>query len=102
MKIEDKEKFLRLFEIYSSLLTEYQRNIFTMYYYDDLSLMEISENENVSRNAVFSLLHRVEKILLDYDEKLHLSNKYDDIIKTLEQSKIDNKVIEKVEKIMED
>ena len=41
----------------------------------DLSLSEIANNNNVSRNAVFDQIKRVEKALYEYEEKLHLKKK---------------------------
>ena len=42
----------------------------------DLSLSEIASNNEVSRNAVFDQIKRVEKSLYDYEEKLHLKEKF--------------------------
>ena len=41
-----------LFEVYKNLFTEKQKQILTEYYVYDLSLGEIAENNNVSRQAV--------------------------------------------------
>ena len=42
------------------------------YFYDDLSLGEIAENSQTSRQAVYDLLRRVEQTLEKYEDKLHL------------------------------
>lgn len=60
----------RLFDIYGGLLTEKQRNCLGLYFYDDLSLSEISEELGVSRQAVHDLLKRVEQILERYEVTL--------------------------------
>lgn len=88
----------RLFDLYSSLLTEYQRDIYSSYYQDNLSLNEIAENKNVSRNAVFLLIKRVDKILEDYESKLHLLDKYNKVDKLLKDNK---EISEKVFKILD-
>ncbi|WP_207306155.1 YlxM family DNA-binding protein, partial [Clostridioides difficile] len=64
-----------LFEQYKELLTDKQKEIVTLYYEEDYSLGEISENLNVSRQGVYDTLKRSEKILRDYEEKLHLVSK---------------------------
>lgn len=102
MELEKQVELISLYDLYASLLTEHQRDVFESYYIDDLSLQEIAEIEKVSRNAVFSLIHRVEDILKDYESKLHLLEKSNKIIKVLEDNKVDSKVIEQVESIMED
>ena len=60
----------RLFDIYGGLLTEKQRTSLGLYFYDDLSLSEISEELGVSRQAVHDLLKRVEQILERYETTL--------------------------------
>ena len=65
-----------LFEQYKELLTDKQREIVSLYYEEDYSLGEISENLNVSRQGVYDTLKRSEKILKDYENKLHLVEKY--------------------------
>ena len=61
-----------LFEQYKDLLTEKQREIVSLYYEENYSLGEISENLNVSRQGVYDTLKRSEKILRDYEDKLKL------------------------------
>jgi hypothetical protein len=45
---------------------------FEYYYFDDLSITEISENVEVSRNAVHDLIKRTVQKLNDYESKLGL------------------------------
>ena len=75
MNIEKMVEIGLLFEQYKELLTDKQREIVTLYYEEDYSLGEISENLNVSRQGVYDTLKRSEKILRDYEEKLHLVSK---------------------------
>ena len=74
--LEKKEYYSMLFDFYGSLLTEKQQDYFSEYYFNDLSLMEISTYYNVSRNAVFDQIKKTLKILDDYEEKLHLCELY--------------------------
>lgn len=84
MDIEKNELMSDLLGIYGKLLTEYQLEIMELYYFEDLSLKEIADNKNVSRNAIFTLIKRVEKILLEYEDKLKLNIKIRNIEKKLE------------------
>ena len=73
-----------------------------LYYQEDLSLKEIADEKNISRNAVFTLINRVEKILINYEEKLHLLDKRRRI-----QDELDNEtdltlLKEKVESILDE
>ena len=75
MNIEKMVEIGLLFEQYKELLTDKQKEIVALYYEEDYSLGEISEKLNVSRQGVYDTLKRSEKILRDYEEKLHLVSK---------------------------
>lgn len=81
-----------LFDYYGELLTEKQKEYFKFYYFDNLSLSEIAEENNISRNAVSKTLKDV-KEKLDYYEsimKLFLNkNKIKNILSTEEFNKIE-------------
>lgn len=89
-----------LYDIYQKILTEKQMNYFEAYYFDDLSITEISENMSVSRNAVHDQLKRTVKKLYDLEEKLeiHKNNKMRiSIYEKIQSSTKDPKIIELVE-----
>lgn len=65
-----------LFDFYQSLLTEKQRTYMKLYYLEDLSLGEIAEEHEVSRQAVYDNVRRTETMLEDYEEKLQLFSKF--------------------------
>lgn len=67
---EQRMRLGRLFDIYGSLLTAKQRTCLSLYFYDDLSLSEISDELGVSRQAVHDLLKRVEQLLERYEASL--------------------------------
>ncbi len=77
MELLKYEKLNRLFSHYQNLLTEKQKDYFKMYYFNDYSLSEIAEIMNVSRNAVYDQLKRVEVKLLEFEEALKLEEKAD-------------------------
>lgn len=65
-----------LYDFYGELLTEHQRNIYEEAVFGDLSLSELSESYGITRQGIHDLLKRVDKILLDYESKLHLVDKF--------------------------
>jgi len=61
-----------LFDYYGKLLTDKQQKIIDLYYYQDLSLGEIAENLDISRQGVYDHLNRAENTLKSYEDKLQL------------------------------
>ena len=62
--------FNDLYDLYGNLLTEKQKMYFEDYYFNNLSLSEMAENYNVSRNAIFKQIHIVIYKLQEYEKKL--------------------------------
>lgn len=79
-----------LFDLYQSLLTPAQSEIFNEYYNDNLSLSEISEIHNISRSAASYSLKLVRKKLEKFEAKLHLNEIIEEIKK--ENKEIANKI----------
>lgn len=65
-----------LYDFYGELLTEHQRSIYEDVIFNDLSLGEIAAEKGISRQGVHDLIKRCDKILLDYESKLHLVEKF--------------------------
>lgn len=80
MELEKTKRVNDLIDLYGALLTSNQLNILELYYMEDLSLKEIAEELNISRNAVHDSLKRSLIILEEYEEKLKLLEK--DLIKS--------------------
>ena len=64
-----------LYDYYGELLTSKQQLYFEDYYFNNLSLQEIAENYNISRNAVYNSLKEIEKKLIHYESVLKLQEK---------------------------
>ena len=72
-----------LYDYYKNLLTEKQQHYFEDYYFDNLSLSEISENYNISRNAISKQLINIKDKLYDYEKVLNLYHNKEKIRKIL-------------------
>ena len=81
-----------LFDYYESLLSEKDRLCFKDYYFNNLSLSEIAENNNISRNAVHKRLKKIEEELNNYENKLRLYKKEQKIMSILKDEKDQEKV----------
>jgi len=89
----------QLFDYYGNLLTEKQRDYFTDYYIENLSLAEIAENYDVSRNAIFKQIKEAENKLKFYEDNLNLFENSIKISKLLENIK-DEEIKEEIEKLI--
>jgi len=61
-----------LYDFYGNLLTAKQRECLELYYQDDLSLAEIADNSEISRQGVHDLIKRAVKSLEKAEQKLGL------------------------------
>ena len=77
--MKDDLHFLRLWDLYSPLLTATQREITDLYFNYDLSLGEIAEQKGVSRQSVSDCLQKCRKQLEKYEEKLGFMKALDDL-----------------------
>lgn len=88
-----------LYDCYKELFTEKQKMYFELYYWDDLSLAEIAENNNISRNAVHNQLKKIEEKMLELEEQLKLFEKKEKILSLL-NNKIEEDLFEKIKGIL--
>ena len=65
-----------LYDFYGELLTDHQKKIYEDVILNDFSLSEIAEEAGISRQGVHDLVKRCNRILIDYEEKLHLVEKF--------------------------
>ena len=99
MNIVEQERMCKLFALYSELFTDNQKELFISYYYDDMSLQEISDNLNVSRNAIYSQLKRIENSLNSYESKLHLQEYYNKLNNLLDSDLNKEELIKEIKKL---
>ena len=83
--LEQRVRLGRLFDAYGCLLTEKQQKCLELYLCDDLSLAEIADELEVSRQAIHDLIKRVEHTLERYESKLALLARDDHDKKLLEE-----------------
>lgn len=91
-------KYTYLFDYYGELFTDKQKEYFIDYYFNNLTLQEIADNNDVSRNAVHKNLKDILNKLDYYEEKLKLysnKKKIEKIIKDL-----DEEVKKEIEKLV--
>ena len=100
-----------LFDFYGDLLTERQRSIYQDAVYGDLSLSELADDYGISRQGIHDQIKRCDKALEEYESKLHLVERFENIkkyskllkeeAKKSTDEKLRNSVDEYLEKISE-
>lgn len=70
-----------LFDFYGELLSDRQKNMFDLYYNEDLSLAEIAEQVGITRQGVRDTVKKVEEQLLSFEDKLGLATRFREISK---------------------
>lgn len=88
MNIEKSIEICEKFEFYKNLLTKKQQNIFESYYFLDIGLTEIAQNESVTKQTILDTLKKTEKNLIELDEKLKLTKIYAQQKNIVEEIKI--------------
>lgn len=82
--MENDFYFIELFEIYKGLLTETQRETFYSHFFLDLSLAEIAEGQNTSRQSVFDAIKKVKAKLTEYEKELKIKATESEILRIAE------------------
>ena len=97
-KLEEKMDIVFLSDFYSSFLTDKQRFILEEYYYNDISLSEIAENLNISRQAVRDTIENIKKTLIEMENKLLIATNYKKTKKIINniQSKMPEKKVHEI------
>ena len=94
--MEKNVKVSILLEIYGELLTKTQYQFLDDYYNSDLSLSEIAENKNITRQAVRDNIKKGENKLFELEEKLKIMQK------TIKQERKESAMLENVKNLLSD
>ena len=74
-----------LLDLYGDMLTEKQKDVMELYYDQDLSLAEIAEHEEITRQGVRDSIKRGEAYLLELEEKLHFAEKFRRLVEVTDE-----------------
>ena len=75
-----------LFDFFGDLLTEKQREYFDLYHNEDLSLSEIAEKAGISRQGVYDVVTRAEKLLAEMEQKTGVVQRWHNMRADLEMA----------------
>ena len=73
---ENAVEMCLLFDFYGAMLTQRQQEIFDLYYNDVLSLSEISEQMQISRQAVRDSVTRSKNLMIGFEQRLGLVRRF--------------------------
>ena len=93
--MDHRSYMIILYDYYKELLTTKQQQYFEGYYFENESLQELSENYEVSRNAVHQQVKDAEDKLVEYEKKLGLYQKRIKILQIIDS--MDEKIKEQIE-----
>lgn len=74
--LDKLEQIILLKDFYGPLLTARQQEVINLYYEQDWSLSEIASQYNITRQAVYDLVKRSERLLQEYEQRLHLVERF--------------------------
>lgn len=97
--MEDVIYYNELYDLYSKLLTDKQREYFEDYYFMNLSFSELAEKYSVSRNAIFKQLKITKEKLEEFEAKLELKKKREKLIEIADLID-DKKIKEELEELI--
>jgi hypothetical protein len=99
-RTEEFVRYNNLFDLYGNLLTDNEKEIFILFYEEDLSLQEIAIIRNVSKSFVGKVIKTINKKLDASEEKLKFFTKTKNILNEIEKTK-NKDLLEKITKIIE-
>jgi len=98
--VEKRTLYVILYDYYGELISDKKRMIFEDYYFNNLSLSEIADNNKISRNAIHKTIKNVEEKLAEYEEKIKIYEK-EEKIKSIISEIEDVELREKIKKVYE-
>ena len=96
--MNSRDYYIILYDYYGELFSDKQREYFEDYYFNNLSLGEISDNIGISRNAVHKVIKNIEERLLFFEDKLRLYEKSNEIRNIL--SAVDVEIRDRIEELI--
>ncbi len=102
MSIQDELRYSELYGEYGKMFTDTQREIFDMYFSLDLSLGEIAEIKNISRQSVSDCISKVKRQLDLYEENLGFWAKKKEVLEVIENSETPRFTKERIQEILGD
>lgn len=95
--MDNRLYLIDLYDYYGELLTKKQQDYFEDYYFNNLTLLEISENYSVSRNAIHKQIKEAEEKLKKYEQCLEFYKKnkrIKELINLIDDSKIKKQILD--------
>ena len=74
--MESRFELIWLLDFYGPLLTEHRRELMRLYCEEDLSLAEIAEQMQITRQGVNDAVQKARRQLIEFEEKLGLAERY--------------------------
>lgn len=74
-----------LYDFYGELLTEHQKQIYEDVVLNDYGFSEVAQEQGISRQGVHDLVKRCNRILQEYESKLHLVERFLTIKRRIEE-----------------
>ena len=90
--------YVELFDYYGELFTDKQKEYFIDYYFNNLTLQEIADNNKVSKNAVHKNIKEIKEKLDYYEKKLNLHSNCKKIEKIIQN--LDSDIKEKIKELI--
>ena len=88
MRIDEIARQSLLVDFYGQLLPPRQRQVMELYTEENLSLQEIADQFDISRQGVHDALRKAQKALTEYEEKLGLVDRFletEEAVSTIDQ-----------------
>ncbi len=98
-RTEEYIHYNKLFDLYGNLLNEREKEIFGLFYEEDLSLQEIADLRFVSKSAIGNAITIINQKLDGFEEKLEFLSKLNAVEAILEKLE-DTKLKEKIQNVL--
>ncbi len=98
-RTEEYIHYNKLFDLYGNLLNEREKEIFGLFYEEDLSLQEIADLRFVSKSAIGNAIKIINQKLDGFEEKLEFLSKLNAVEAILEKLE-DTKLKEKIQNVL--